>query len=114
MKRLHGALTLAVLSLLGCGAGPFEVAFEPSHSLSISAGRELDVTLGTVGPGEYASPPTISSSAIQFLDVEEVGPAVPAGPRQRFRFRAVAAGDAVITFHHTAGGSTIEDTVHVH
>lgn len=113
MKRLHGAHTLALLSLLGCGAGPLEVEFEPSHSFTISVGRELDVTLGTVGPGAYASSPTISSSAIQFLDVQEVVPVVPAGPRQRFRFKAVAPGDAVITFHHTEGGSTVEDTVHV-
>jgi hypothetical protein len=72
------------------------------------------VTLGTVGPGAYASPPRISSGAIQFLDVQEVVPVVPAGPRQRFGFRAAAPGDAVVTFHHTEGGSTIEDTVHVH
>lgn len=113
-------LGIAVLSvclgggLLACGSGPLEVEFEPSHSLTISAGRELDVTLGTVGPGDYASPPTISSTAVRFLDVQLVAPYVPAGPRQQFRFMAVGPGDAVITFHHTDGGPTVEDTVRVH
>ena len=108
---LSGILICLSCSLLACGADPLAVDFEPSHSLRISAGRELDVTLGTAGPGEYASPPTVSSAAIRFLDVQPVMPAVPAGAQQRFRFTAVAPGEAVITFHHTDGGRTVEDTV---
>ncbi len=106
-------LACAGLGVLAC-AGPLDVDFQPSHSLTIVVGRELDVTLGTLGPGEYLSPPTISSSAIKFLDAELVGPNVPAGPTQRFRFVAMALGEAVITFRHTAGNPVIEDTVSVH
>lgn len=110
-SRFSAFLVCLGCSLLGCGTDPLAVDYEPSHSLTISSGRELDVTLGTAGPGEYASPPTVSSAAIRFLDVQSVLPAVPAGAQQRFRFTAVAPGEAVITFHHTGGGQTVEDTV---
>src|SRR4051812_8851233 len=73
----------------------------PDRMLSLSVGQELDLTLQTVGPGEYISPPAISSAAVHFLDVSLVSPAVPAGPTQRFRFRAEAPGQAVLTFQHT-------------
>jgi hypothetical protein len=85
----------------------------PSHTLSIKAGRELQLTLQTIGAGVYASPPTVSSPAIRFLDVSLVTPATPAGPTQQFRFEAVAPGTAVIVFHHTDQGPTIEDTINV-
>jgi hypothetical protein len=106
-----GALTLGFLD---CGQGPVEEDGAPSQSLSITAGRELDVMLQTVGPGEYASPPEISSAAVRFLDMELVTPGVPAGPTQRFRFRALTSGIAVVVFHHTVQGETVEDTVNVH
>lgn len=105
---------IAALGLLGCGESPVEANASPSHTLSIKAGRELELTLQTIGPGEYASPPLVSSAVVRFLDVRQVTPPVPAGPTQRFRFEAVARGVAVIVFHHTAEGPTIEDTVNVH
>ena len=105
---------IAALGLVGCGQGPLEANGSPSHTLSITAGRELELTLQTTGPGEYASPPAVSSAVVRFLDVRLVAPTVPAGPTQRFRFQAVGPGVAVIAFHHTAQGPTIEDTVNVH
>ncbi len=105
---------VVALGFVGCGQGPFETNGIPSRSLSIKAGRELDLTLQTIGPGEYASPPSVSSDVLRFLDVRLVTPPVPAGPTQRFRFEAVAPGMAVIVFHHTVQGTTIEDTVNVH
>src|SRR5512138_167157 len=89
---------VVALGLAGCGQGPFEANGIPSQSLSIKAGRELDLTLQTIGPGEYASPPSVSSDVLRFLDVRLVTPPVPAGVTQRFRFEAVAPGRAVIVF----------------
>ena len=111
-RRLRNVLVIA--GLLGCSDGPLEVAGTPSQTLSIQAGRRLELTFQTVGPGEYASPPAVGSSAVRFLSMDVVTPAVPAGVTQRFRFEAVRPGVAVIVFHHTAGGATIEDTVQVH
>ena len=105
---------LVSLGLVACGQGPLEVNGSPSQTFFIKAGRELELSLQTRGPGEYTSPPPVSSAAVRFLDVRLITPAVPAGPTQRFRFEAVKPGVAVIVFHHTAQGPTIEDTVHVH
>ena len=107
------AFTVALM-VSSCGQGSLEANGLPSHSISIKAGQALELTLQTIGPGEYASPPSVSSPAVRWRDVHLVAPAVPAGPTQRFRFEAVAPGMAVISFHHTVQGTTIEDTVEVH
>jgi hypothetical protein len=107
-------LVSMALALVSCGEDPLAVNGPPSRTISIEAGRELELTLQTVGPGEYGSPPALSSNAVRFLEVQLVTPAVPAGPTQRFRFAAVRPGQAVIVFHHTEQGVTVEDTVNVH
>jgi hypothetical protein len=92
----------------------------PSRSLTVKVGQTLELTLQAIGPGEYASPPTISSASIRFVDVSLVTPAVPAGVTQRFRFHAGTPGRAVITFQHSGqssdpgAGLTVQDTVDVH
>lgn len=101
------------LGLAGCSQGPLETNGSPSHTISIKAGRELELTLQTIGPGEYVSPPRVSSAAVRFLDVRQ-GTPVPAGATQLFRFEAVAPGVAVIVFQHKLQGPTIEDTIRVH
>lgn len=111
-RRLSTVVVAA--GLLGCGDGPLAVSGTPSQTLSIQAGRQLELTFQTVGPGQYASPPAVGSAAVRFLSMEVVTPAVPAGVTQQFRFAAVRPGVAVIVFHHTTGGPTIEDTVQVH
>ena len=105
---------IVALGLTGCGLGPLEANGLPSHTLSITAGRDLEITLQTIGPGEYASPPLVSSGGVRFLGARLVTPAVPAGPTQLFRFEAVSQGVAVIVFHHTGQNPTIEDTIVVH
>jgi hypothetical protein len=92
-----------------------------NQTVFVRTGDELQITLGTMGPGQYASPPTVSSPAVGFLDASFVGPYVPAGPTQRFRFKAVATGKAIIVFEHTGGFSrtedmsrSVEDTLEVH
>lgn len=81
----------ALLFTVSCGGkNPVSVSIKGSNSQTfiVPAGSEFTVTLGTVGPGEYSSPPTVSSEVVQFLDVSLVGPYVPAGPTQRFHFSA--------------------------
>lgn len=111
MRFLFGAMVLA--GVFACG-GPLEANGDPSQSFSIDVGQELELTLGTTGPGGYASPPDISSSALRFLDVKVVAPFTPGGARQRFRFEGASAGVAVIVFYNAEQGKTVKDTINVH
>jgi hypothetical protein len=105
---------VATLLLGACGDGdPVSVSDGGSRTIPARVGLEIVVTLQTVGPGEYASPPSVSSPSVRFLDVSQADVAVPAGPTQRFRFLAVSRGRAVITFRHTAQARVVEDTVDV-
>jgi hypothetical protein len=106
----------ALVFTLGCGGkNPVSVSIKGSNSQTfiVLAGSEFTVTLGTVGSGEYSSPPTVSSGVVQFLDVLLVGPYIPAGPTQRFRFNAATRGTAIVIFQHTGMNRTVEDTVQV-
>jgi hypothetical protein len=91
---------------------------QQSQTITVPAGAEFSVTLQTVGPGEY-NPPTVSSGVVHFLGVSLVGPYVPAGPTQQFRFNATTLGNAIIVFRYTATGVNepemlpVEDTVRV-
>lgn len=108
-------LTAMFLPAACGGRDPVSVSLSDNTSqrLAVAAGTEFSITLGTVGPGEYASPPVVSAPAVAYVDVAEVEPNVPAGPRQRFRFRATARGQAIIVFHHTGTNPAVEDTVQV-
>lgn len=113
--RLARCLSPALILFLGaCGAEPAAPALTiyPGESVTVSPGQEFDITLQTVGPGVYDSVPDVSTAAVRFLDSSSVPPYLPAGPTQRFRFRALTLGRAIITFHHTAAAQ-IRDTVEV-
>jgi len=86
---------------------------DSSHRLSVRVGQRVEIVLQTIGPGEYASPPRIAPAVVDFLDVGPDGFPNPGGPRQRFRFRAAAPGEAVITFTHTGFNATVQDTITV-
>ncbi|HEU4642483.1 MAG TPA: hypothetical protein VFS44_08520 [Gemmatimonadaceae bacterium] len=109
-------MLLGAAMLSGCGAdrstGVSSIGTE-SRTLDVSRGTEIDVTLQTIGPGEYASPPIVSSRSVRFLGVSLVTPVVPAGPTQRFRFEAVSSGTAVVVFRHTGNSPVVEDTIFV-
>ena len=114
-----GALTLVTALVI---AGSFAChgdaivslsAGERDRRVTARVGERIEVTLQTVGPGEYASPPAISSPSVAFLDVGYCGAAVPAGPTQCFHFRAVAPGRALLTFTHTGNNPPVQDTVNV-
>ena len=93
--------------------GPTTVYANGSVSQTIKAakGAEVHVTLQVIGPGIYDSVPSVSSSNVKFLDESEVFPAVPAGPTQLFRFKAVELGTAIVTFIDRPQGLTVEDTI---
>lgn len=130
IRSMHPALmrTIAsrsrvILSLLGlAAAGGIACradsivslsAGERNRHITASVGERIDVTLQTVGGGEYASPPAVSSPAVAFLDAGYCGNPVPAGPTQCFHFRAVASGRALLTFTHTENNAPVKDTVDV-
>ena len=86
---------------------------DASHHLTVRVGQLVEIVLQTIGPGDYASPPRITPALLDFLAVGPDGYPNPGGPRQRFRFRAVAPGEAVIVFTHTGSNPAVQDTITV-
>ncbi|MEP6571192.1 MAG: hypothetical protein ABJD11_00800 [Gemmatimonadota bacterium] len=113
MKMTPSLLAVAALTLIGCG-DTTGLTNAQSGSYSIALGGTLAITLQTVGPGEYSSPPEISGASVLFTGVAEVGPAVPAGPTQAFSFVGVKRGRAIVTFGHTGANIAVVDTIDVH
>jgi hypothetical protein len=107
-----GSVACGVL-LAGCATEPLAVR-GGSQTLSLAVGQELDVTLQTVGPGEYNSPPMVSSPSLRFLSVAFVSPYVPAGPTQQFSFKGEAPGQAIVVFQHSGNNPIVSDTVNVY
>ena len=64
-----------------------------------AVGRPIQITVQTIGPGEYDSP-QISSPAIRFESVAFAKEAIPAGPTQIYRLRAVSEGEAQVKIRH--------------
>ena len=109
-------LTLgAMLIALACGADTIVAlkASDRNRRVGAHVGDRIEVTLQSIGPGEYAIPPAVSSPAVEFLDVAGCGQPVPAGVTQCFHFRAVQSGIAVITFTHTDRNPAVQDTIDV-
>lgn len=113
-SRVAGSLVWLLSLLASCATEPLSVRGSQSQTLDIAVGQELDVTLQTVGPGQYLSPPSVSSVSLRFLDVAFVSPSVPAGPTQRFRFEGEAPGQVIVVFQHSGNDPTITYTVDVH
>jgi hypothetical protein len=110
-----GILLAAGPLVLACESrSPLEVNGIQTRSLSVAVGTQFGIRLSTVGPGEYGSPPTLSDSALQFLDAAFVGPNNPGGATQLFRFHAAAQGRSIVTFQHSEGGYSVTDTVNVY
>jgi hypothetical protein len=92
----------AMLLALGCESPDTRVSLtnaDNGRSVAVLVGDELEITLQTIGPGEYGTP-VLSSRSIRFLGVSSPGPQNPGGPRQLFRFEAVTAGRAEIAIPH--------------
>jgi hypothetical protein len=80
------------------------------ETIMVIASQVFNITLETVGSGEYISPPRISSPAVQFMTVV-AGPPGANGSTQKFRFLAAQSGSAVITFLHNGQSPSIQDTI---
>ena len=111
---LSATVMWALLLLAACAPEPLAVRASRSQTLRLAVGQELDVTLQTVGPGEYETPPLVSSSALRFLNVALISPYVPAGPTQQFRFKGEALGQAIVVFQHSGSNPAVSDTVNVY
>lgn len=114
-RALAGALALVAVVGIACrtdGIVSLSVA-ERNHRVTARVGDRITVTLQTIGPGAYASPPSVSSPAVTFRDVDNCDTTVPAGPTQCFHFRASAPGQALLTFVHTGTNDPVQDTVDV-
>lgn len=104
-------LTAVIVGACSSGTSPLEVFGSPSSTLSIDVGQEILIRMGTVGPGEYVSPPAITGTALTFLDVSLPDTQVPAGVTQIFRFKGTSRGQAVVLFHNTGSHADVSDTV---
>jgi hypothetical protein len=108
------ALTLVFVACSVTGLVDSNFADGRSQAVAVPVGQAFSVTLGNVGPAQYASPPLISSPSIAFLGVDVVPPFNPGGPTQQFRFRAASPGLAIVSFQRFLGDSIlsiVEDTV---
>jgi hypothetical protein len=69
------------------------------QQVTARVGQAIQITLQTIGPGQYGSP-KISSAAIQFEGAAFAKEQNPGGPRQIYRFRARSEGEAQINIPH--------------
>lgn len=109
----RGAVSLAILGGVACSADHLVSIGTgvDNHRVTTGIGGQGEVRLWGGGMGEYASPPTISGPAVTFLDVTDDGPPNPGGPTQRFRFRAVVRGTAIVTFTPLSVAPVVVDTI---
>jgi hypothetical protein len=132
MCRLSSISPLVVLALLtaACAGAPTSsgslertqsppadpVWGAPGRTIAAHPGQPLAIELGTVGPGQFAAPPAVSSGAIQFVSAADACPCVPAGERQLFQFVVTRLGTAIVTFQHQGsaipgGDQPVTDTI---
>src|SRR5512134_2856180 len=100
---LRACGTVSLLTL-GCGSPEIETIrvgnADAGRIVVAGVGDKIEVTLQTIGAGSYGNP-TVSSGSVVFLGQSSVGPPIPAGATQLYRFQAVAPGRADITIPHT-------------
>lgn len=110
MSRLLTLLSLVLLA--GCDAAdpvaPDQIGGE---TIAVPANQAFGITLQTIGPGEFTSPPRVTSTSVRFVAMEYPAAVVPAGVTQRFQFQALRPGRAVITFGHTITDLVVQDTI---
>lgn len=103
-------------SLLGCSGDSEDsealqlTGIQSGEVASAKVDQRIEVTLQTIGAGEYGTP-TITSTAVTFEQVSFVEPPNPAGPRQRFRFQARDPGEATIVIPHSSQRSEFSITL---
>ena len=98
-------LGMAVLPAIGCGSSGHQtisLSNADSGSTVVAAvGDKIELTLQTIGPGQYGTPSS-SSVSVSFLgESSPPGQPNPGGVRQLYRFAVVASGRADITIPHS-------------
>jgi len=73
---------------------------DSGHRLTATVGQQIEVTLATIGPGQFGLP-VVSSPAVQFENVALRLPVNPGGPTQTYIFRAANPGEAALAIRHT-------------
>jgi len=76
-------------------------------SATVKVGDEIDITLGSVGPGSYSQDPVLSNDDLTVIDVTiPAGSQNPGGPTLLYRLRALAPGQTQvqIPFDAAPGG----------
>lgn len=108
-------LFLSALVATACSADHLVSVEGGSQRVSVAVGGLVDISLWDDGVGMYASPPDISAPVVEFVDVSiDVGSngiITPGGPSQRFRFRAVSRGTAIVTFSPLQNAPVVSDTI---
>jgi hypothetical protein len=113
---LAGLLPLSlVIAIAGCSSGtPTGVNGASGGRFELGVGQQVQLRLQSIGPGEYAAPPQMSSGSAHFVNVSLVGPAVPAGVTQLYSFIGVDPGTTIVTFVHSGTSAIVVDTLVVH
>jgi hypothetical protein len=97
---------MILLLTVGCGPTASKIISldngNTGQSVVAAVGEKIEVTLQTVGPGQYGDP-IVTSGSVKFLEESSAGTPNPGGPRQLYRFEAVSSGQANITIPHTGG-----------
>jgi hypothetical protein len=107
-------LGLVALMMAACATkDPTGLSAAPGRTFSVTVGQTLALRLQNVGPGQYVDPPQLSTAAVRFVSVSQVGPSVPAGITQLFRFQGVTAGRAIVSFQSSGTSGAIVDTIDV-
>jgi hypothetical protein len=73
---------------------------DSGRRLTATVGQQIEVTLATIGPGQFGLP-VVSSPAVHFENVALRLPANPGGPTQTYIFRAANPGEAALEIRHT-------------
>ena len=97
-RRLLGVLLgVTLCGQLACSDGQTTALGndDSGRTVAVSAGDELDITLGSIASNQ--GNPIVSSTSIHFMGSSLVGPATPAGPVILYKFTAVSRGVATIT-----------------
>jgi len=116
-KQSFLCLVVAIVGV-GCASDHIISAGGDLVSRRIDAhhGDLIDIRLWGGALATSASPPAVSTAAVEFVDVSvetgSGGIVSPGGPTQRFRFRALSPGSAVVTFSPLQPGSpVVSDTI---
>ena len=95
----------ALVLIAGCGSSEHTITLtgaDTGRSVVAEVGDTIEVTLQTIGPGQYGDP-TLSSGAVTFLGQGPAGQPNPGGLQQLYRFEAAASGQCAIAIPYSGG-----------